>query len=107
MSETGELALHPPKLGGVFERLLLGLGDVDLLQHAVIVGARGEAGFGRYVVVDLPDPLRAVDRRVESNVGIAVPGGQTIVSGLMTPGIQTRGCGFCRGTAHGLTTRCW
>src|SRR6516162_9980545 len=29
MGKTGELALHPPELGSVLERLLLGLGDVD------------------------------------------------------------------------------
>jgi len=32
---------------------------------------------------------------------------QMIVSFESTPGIHTRGCGFCSGTAHGFTTRCW
>src|SRR6516164_6072643 len=70
MRETGEFALHPPELRRVFERLLLGLGDMDLLQHPVIVGAAGKAGLGRDIVIDLPDLLGAVDRRVERDVGI-------------------------------------
>src|SRR5262249_2378420 len=99
------------------------LGDVDLLQQAVIVGARGEAGFGGYIVVDLPDPFGAVDRRVERNVGIAVLGGPDDRLGAdnawdpnprgrllqgCRPRVYARGRGgFCRGPAHGLTTRCW
>src|ERR1051325_5843287 len=30
-----------------------------------------------------------------------------IVSFESTPGIHTRGCGFCSGTSHGLITRRW
>src|SRR5208282_4481412 len=74
VGETGEFALHPSKLGSVLERLLLGLGDMDLLQHPVIVGTSGKARLSGHVVVDLPNPLRAVDRRVERDIGIAALG---------------------------------
>src|SRR5439155_26005989 len=72
VGEAGELTLHPAELSSVLDRLFLGLGDVDLLQEAMIVRTAPEAGLSRRVVVDLPDLLRPLDRRVQRDVGIAV-----------------------------------
>ena len=54
MGRPGEFTAHPAELGGVLERFLLGLSDVDLLQHPMIVGARRKAGLNRHLVIDLP-----------------------------------------------------
>src|SRR5438477_5115923 len=72
MGEAREFALHPAELRGVLNGLFFGLGHMDLLQQAVVRRAALEAGFRGRVVVDLPDLLRALDRRVERDIGIAV-----------------------------------
>src|SRR5262249_40439826 len=70
--QAGELALHPQELARVLQCLLLGLGDVDLLQQAVVFRAAGKPGLGRLVIVHLPDLVRPLDRGVERDIRIAV-----------------------------------
>src|SRR5689334_10658264 len=45
---------------------------MDLLQQAVIRRTTGEAGFRCFIVVHLPDLLRALDWRVERDIGVTV-----------------------------------
>src|SRR5215831_9554750 len=74
MRKTGELALHPQKLAGVLFRLFLGVGDVDLLQVAVVLRAGGVADLFGGRVVELPDLLGRLDRGVERDIGVALLG---------------------------------
>src|SRR5271156_2128352 len=74
MGQAGELPLHPHKLSGVAQRLLLGLIDAYPQQIAVVCGTGLVANAFGGLVVKPPNLFARRNRQIQRDIGIAVLG---------------------------------